>query len=640
VTRALVLLVIAGCGAQAVRTNAPRSGALPRCYDLPGAARYSLRIGPDGAAYWIERAVSYDFDGNSHGVDRLVRMDRATGATSVLASGVAAPIRLLRDGRILYKQAGDVSTIVLYVPAGGTRTLTPYDVDVSHFEVTPDERTVVFAAQGRGGKAIYAASLDEGAPRWLADADEIYAADATSAIVARGKVVMRVPLAGGAPTTIAQFDKTEPYDAIGGYIVHYDETHFYARPIAGGQDRLVLGPPGGWQMTGAPDHVFLTRRDGAQGVALRIEGATTRELPRLAGGVALDGAEPVDGEILGLVAQDTDHDGAPDDARDEVDVCELPTRGTAQVPLRHVPKRVAAGEAKLDAVAKQARATWQVIEDPPGPMTVDLHVDARAGDQLAPLRARIRALAGPVIAALGDPELRVELIFADGRRAASFTDDVLHRRVSVAGIGEAVVSEPGEYDLEVMRSLVVRDDKQQQILCSGEVKNRSDHAIAGAVADCVAGRTDEPVTITPDPLPPGGVGLYAGNQPDVPDADLAITYRAGVTPLLALDDKNEEEQKKLYVAAAAAYDRSQLTLWSWRVEDGTVTAELDPPSGFADFSNAAQEVAATAAFDALASPLRSATGAGASAPVTIRIHLADGEIREYDADGLHAPREP
>jgi hypothetical protein len=126
----------------------------------------------------------------------------------------------------------------------------------------------------------------------------------------------------------------------------------------------------------------------------------------------------------------------------------------------------------------------------------------------------------------------------------------------------------------------------------------------------------------------------------VPDADLAITYRAGVRPLLALDDKNEETQKKLYAAAAAAYDRSQLTLWSWRVEDGAVTAELDPPSGFGDFSNAAQEVAATAAFDALASPLRVATGAGASAPVTIRIHLADGQIMEYDADGLHAPREP
>jgi len=622
-----------------VRTNQPRSGEPPRCYDLPGAPRYSLRIGPDGAAYWIERAVTYAYDGNSRGVDRLVRMDRATGATTMLASDVAAPIRLLKDGRVLYKLPGDTSSIVLLAPAGGARIMTPWDLDVSHFEITPDESAVVIAATGRGGKAIYVAQLDRGAPRWLIDADEIYAAEAHSAIVARGKSVLRVPLDGGAPTTIATFDKTEPYDAIGGYIVHYDETHFYARPIAGGEDKVVLGPPGGWQMTGAPDHVFLTKRDGAQGTALRIEGATVRELPELDGGVALDGAEPVGDHVLALVAQDTDHDGAPDDARDEVDVCLLPAKGPAHVDVRHVPKRVARGEAALAALADKTKATWQVIEDPPGPMTVDLRVETRGGDELAPLRARVRALAGPVIAALGDPELRVEILYADGRRAASYTDDTLKRRVTIAGIGEAVVAEPSEFDLEVMRSLVVRDDKQQQILCSGEVRNRSTHAIAGAVADCIAGRTDEPVAITPDPLPPGAVGLYAGTQPDLPGADLAITYRAGVVPLLALDDKLEDGQKKLYAAAAAAFDRSQLTLWSWRVEDGTVTADVDPPNGFGDFSNAAQEVAATAAFDALAQPLRVATGAGATAPVTLRIHLADGQIMEYDGT-LHAPREP
>ena len=71
----------------------------------------------------------------------------------------------------------------------------------------------------------------------------------------------------------------------------------------------------------------------------------------------------------------------------------------------------------------------------------------------------------------------------------------------------------------------------------------------------------------------------------------------------------------------------------------TVTAELDPPTGFGDFSNAAQEVAATAAFDALAEPLRAATAAGPTAPVTLRIHLDDGQIMDYDG-ALHAPRQP
>jgi hypothetical protein len=633
-----VLLVAAACGAPGGHSQRPRAGALPRCYDLPGAPRYSLRVGADGAAYWIEHVVTYDYDGNSKGRDRLVRMDRTTGATSIVATDVAAPFRLLRDGRILYKATGDNSSIVLLVPAGGSRTLTPSDVDVSHFEVTHDEKTVVFAASSSTGKAIYAAELGGGTARWLADADEVFAADQTTAIVARDKTVMRVPLEGGASTTIATFEKSQPYDVIGGYVVHYDETHFWARPLTGGEDRLVLGPPGGWQMTGAPDHIFLTKHDGAKGLATRIEGASARPLPELGGGLVLDGAEPVDGEILALVAQDTDHSGSPDDARDEVDVCELPTAGAVSLPARHVPRRVAGGEAKLDAIAKEAKATWQVVEDAPGPMTVELHLGAKGGDDLAAMRAKVRAAAGPIIAALGDPELRVDLLYTDGRRATSYTDEAQHRRISAAGIGEVVLGDAGDYDLEVMRYLIVRDDKQKQITCSGEVKNRTSHPLR-AVADCAAGQTTQPVSVTPDPLPPGAIGLYAGSLPDAPDGDLATSFRDGGTPLLAFDDSSLDGRTKLYAAAAQAYDRSQLTLWSWRVDDGAITADVDPPSGFADFSNTAQEVAATAAYDALAAPLRTVGGVTASAPVTLRIHLADGQIMEYDGQ-LHAPRQP
>src|SRR5262245_31853694 len=99
--RVLVAAALVACGGAAQRPNAPRPGRAGPCYDLPGAPRYSLRLGPDGAAYWIERAIVYDFAGNSRSTDRLVRLDRATGATAILAAGVTAPIRLLRDGRVL-----------------------------------------------------------------------------------------------------------------------------------------------------------------------------------------------------------------------------------------------------------------------------------------------------------------------------------------------------------------------------------------------------------------------------------------------------------------------------------------------------------------------------------------------------------
>jgi hypothetical protein len=627
--------------------NEPRSPAAaggPRCYDLPGAPRYSLRLGPDGAAYWIERVVTYNFDGDSRSSDRLVRLDRTTGRTETIAADAQAPIRMLRDGRILYRSIGEVSSVVVWQPGGGTHTLTPPELDVAHFELAPDQRTIAIAAEGHGTQSLYAVALDAGAPRWLADADEVYAIDGDQVIAAKGRSVVKVPLAGGAATTVAIFDKTSPYDLIGGYLIHFDKEHFYARPLGGAaaEDVTVLGPPGGWQMTAAPDHVFLTRRDQDRGVAMRIEGKTARALPSIGGGLALDNAEPVDGGrgVIALVAQDTDHDGAPDDARDEVDVCELPAGGDVALPVRHVPRRVAAGEARLAAIAAAAHMRWDVVEEAPGPLTVDLRVDRHGGNDLAALRAQVRALAGPVLAALGDPELRIELVFDDGRRAISITDGAQHRRISLAGIGDATVGEADEYDVELVRGLVVHDEAQQQILCSGELKNRGKAELHGVVADCVANHSDSPTAVTPDPLPAGGLGLFAGTQPDRPDAELEIRLRAGRRPLLVYDRKVAAAQEAMYAAAARAFDRSQLTLWSWRLDDGTVTADIDPPSGFGDFSSTAQEVAATAAFDALAAPLRVAAGAGDGAPVTLRIHLGDGQIMEYDGSALHAPREP
>jgi hypothetical protein len=642
----LLLAALAACGPSAAhgpRHPATTAGAATavRCYDLPGAERYSLRLGPDGAAWWIERTVVYDYDGNSSAAERLVRMDPTTGAAATIATGVSAPFRLLGGGRIIYRHpSDDASSVVLWLPGGGTRTLTPPDLDVSHFEITPDQRTVVFEARGRGRTGAYAISLAGGAPVWLADADEVFTANADGAILSHDGAVVEVPLGGGKARALASFRATRPYDVVGGDVIHYDETHFYARPVAGGPDVVVLGPPGGWRMTGAPDHVFLSRRTGDRAEGARIEGRTARATPVLVGGQELDGASPLPGGgFVALVAQDTDNDGTPEDERDEVDVCRLPAAGEVRIPVRHVPRRIAGAEARLAALARGAGATWSVVEDPPGPMTVNLTFTGDGGNDLAALRARVRTLAQAIVETLGDPELRVVLAFADGRRAASYTDDLLHRRISVAGVGRAVASEPSEYDLEVVKSSVARGERGE-VTCNGEVRNRSGRSLAGVVADCIAGRTDAPVAIVPDPLPPGALGIYAGTIADVPGADLGATYRAGTSDLLALDDQAEATRRALFDAAATAFDRSRLTLWSWQVDGGAVTAELEPPTGWGDFSTTAKEVAATAAFDALAHPLRLALGAAADAPVTLHIHLSGGQVMDYDGEALHAPRTP
>ncbi|MCE9576598.1 MAG: hypothetical protein K8W52_25850 [Deltaproteobacteria bacterium] len=632
--------LVAACGATAARPAPPRTVAA-RCYDLPGASRYSLRLRGQ-TAYWIERSVDYDYVGDSGLATRLVAFDRASGRATTIATGIDAPFRLLDDGGVLFRRDG---AVVLWRAAGGGRVVTPRGLSVSHFELAPDQRSIVALASDATNQGLVALRLDGvGGPRWLGAFDALYAVTAEGALALRGDALMRAPQDGGPPLTITELPATHVADVINGWIVHYDEERFLARPLAtpdATHDITVVGAPGGWLYTLAPDHVFVKRPDGDRMRAARIEGGALRPLPSILGGAAIIGAEPIPGGVLALVAHDTDHSGAADDDRDEVDVCTLAANGDLTLPTRHLPRRLAGAEAQLAAIAAGAGATWRVFEDAPGPLTVELAHTTAIGADLAAARAAVRAHAAALTQALGDDEVRIMETWSDGRTATSYTDGETHRRVTTAGIGRATLADPGEHDLDVLSATATRADGL--VTCEGTVVNRGHAPLAGAVAMCLDQPSAQPIAIAPDPLPPGATGHFAGRLTDVADADATVWFAARGAPLLVVREDEQAHHRALYDAAVIARDRSRLTLWTWTRdgdgEDDKVVVDVDAPGGFADFSASAQEVAATAAWNELAAVARSATDAGPEVPVILRIALGGDSVIDYDGTTLGSPHD-
>ncbi len=136
----------------------------------------------------------------------------------------------------------------------------------------------------------------------------------------------------------------------------------------------------------------------------------------------------------------------------------------------------------------------------------------------------MRAHAAALVAAVGDAEVRVMEAWSDGRTATSYTDADTHRRVTTAGIGHATLADPAEYDLDVRAATATRTD--DGVTCEGTVVNRGPAALAGAVAMCLDQWSSPAVAISPDPLPPGATGRFAGVIDAPTDASPSVWFGA------------------------------------------------------------------------------------------------------------------
>jgi hypothetical protein len=624
-----VVLVAAAPGCRPAGSPVHPERALSPCLDLPGAARASLRLAPDGdSLYWYEQVPFYGYR-SAWPRDRVVRWGLGDDGPTPLFDVAGAPFRVLDDGRVV--AAGDSGMVVW---SGGVTELVSEHDQIDHLELVGEgaSTAAIYAAAG----AIWRQPLHRATAARLGAADALVAVEGDDVLVMNGEHLFAHSARPGSGVTPRQLAVPggELIKVLGGQMIVRRDDGLALQGIAGGPARTVL--PGDWFTYLAPDGVRAYRRTGT-GTGARIEVAIVGpegavRLPDVLGAAAVSGAVRLkDGRVAYLVGFDIDGDGEVS-ISDEHDVCIGDGEHALTVPARTVPRRWVAAAPALDTLAAELGASSYRFAASGALPSLTFTGVRRSADRAARWRAA-RTAAGAVTELLAMSAIDVILEYDDGGRALSEWDARSGRRVAWAGVGAALVADPADYEVVVATDTLTRDDAGT-VTCAGSVTNRTDHALAGLVVDCVGGDGDAPIPVFPTTVPPGHVARFSGTTAGDADGSLiASVHRPETaTNLLTYDPSRAARHERIAAAAAEVVDRSRLTLWDW--SGGVhVGVELWGPPDFIDYSDTARTMAAEIAYDVLARVDRAAWPGDAAAPLELTIR-AGREVWTYDGKAL------
>lgn len=616
------MLALAGC--RPYGYPADPEGNLPHCLDIPGAARASLRLAPDGnSLYWYEQVPFYGYR-NAWPRDRIVRWELDDDGPTPLLEVAGAPFRVLDDGRVI--AAGDSGVVVW--DDGITELISEHE-DIDHLELagTGDAVAAIYASAG----AIWRQPLHRATAARLGAADVLVAVDGDDVIALHGEHLFAHsarPGSGVKPRPLAVAGG-EIIKVLGGQIILRRDDGLALQGLRSGAPRTVL--PGDWRTYLAPDGVRAYRRTGDR-VEVAIVGPTGADrLPDVVGAVAVTGAVRLkDGRVAYLVGFDVDGDGEVSIA-DEHDVCIGDGEHPLTVPARQVPRRWAAAAAGLDRLRTTLGATAYRFAAS-GALPSLTFTGVRRADRAARWRAA-RTAGAEVTALLGAPAVDVILEYDDGGRALSEWDPRSGRRIAWAGVGAALVADPADYEVEIATDTLARDDAGT-VTCAGSVTNRTDRALAGLVVDCVGGDGDTPIPVFPTTVPPGQVARFSGTTAGDADGSLVASVHRleSATNFLTYDPQRAARFERIAAAAAEVVDRSRLTVWDW--SGGVhVGVELWGPPDFTGYSDAARTMAAEIAYDVLARVPRGAWPGALDSPLELTIRAGD-LVWTYDGKAL------
>ena len=610
---------------------APARPAVTGCLALPGAHRYNLRLAPDGRSlYWTEWTSYHGYE-NSWPRSVLARwpLDAPADAAGVVTEQIDGLFRVLADGRVVGLR-GD-SGVVVWGRDGASLVSMAGEMD--HLEVL-DDKTAIYAING----GLWVQPLHRAAARLLALADELLGVDGGAAIAIRDGAVVRIDVATGAERVLPA-PPGAVLKAFPGAIVSSTEQGLaLQRDGRAAVDTLLTGSD--WSTRPGPDAVRAWRKATAAGGAAHLEIAqnTAARLDRVPAITGADGVEGVvrlpDGRTAYLVAQDTDRDGDLD-GEDETDLCLAPAGATTfAVPPRRVPRRLAAAEPAIERTAQALGATgWTAIGLLELPLVRFTGVPHRADQQARWRDARTAAAA--VVAATGDPSLRIEIDYADGRKASSAWWAMAHRRTAMAGIGGVMAPDPADYDVVVDELALSRGDGDE-ITCAGWLTNQTDRPLVDVEVDCVDGSNDEMVPVYPTTLRPGGRGRFSGTTTAAAGERLEISVHQGAgRAVLAHSERGfPARRQRLVDAAVEVHDRTRLRYWDWDELDGGAVFQVtvDAPDDFGEWSDTAREVAASTAHAVFRRLDRDAFGTSVEAGVPLRLAVRSGQ-RRWSTDG-------
>ncbi len=610
----------AACARPAAPPAAPATTttATATCLDLPGTYRTSLRASPDGQAlYWVERVSRYGYTAG-FSTHRLVRWP-LTGEPVTIGEGLAAPFRVLDDGRIVALSADGV----VVWDRGEQALVSPAGPTVDHLELLGDQRGVVYLA----GEWAMLQPLARALSRRLSAAEDLIGVDGAVVYVRRDGRVVGLDTATGVETLVPAVEGV-PVAVHGGVVIADRGDALTATPVGGGAT-TVVAEGDAWRTIYSPEGVFARREVGARHEHARLTGLTSRPPPAVTGAFAVYGATTLaDGRIALLVVHDTDRDGESSIA-DEADVCLVPP-GTTEVAItgRDVPRRHAAATAAIDAaVARHVPgAIWSFdgADDLPRLQVISLTrlpaPDAR--------RAVVTALAAEIVAAIGDDAYDVELVDAEGRRALSEWQGWPRRRVAFAGVGVGLVATADQADVLVTLSRRERA-ADGKVTCEGTMTART-ATFRDLTIRCVDGGA--PLRLADRELAPGETAAFAGVVDAPPGAELALEVHHTddhETPIV-FETGELAIQTTVTHLAEEVVDRTGLVLSGWGVEGELLVIDLAGPTGFSGFSHVARAAAAGTAHDLLAPAATTTLDAPAGLVVWLRISEGD---RVWTSDG-------
>jgi hypothetical protein len=601
------------------------------CLALPGAARSSLVADPlGGGLYWFEPVPTHDFNGDLHGYETLVRYDFASRGVQIIADHVLLPLHVLGDKIIVLRFVEKSNTLVMVDRAHNTvQSLLPdylAPVDVEPI----DDHTLAVLANGDGPRAVYTIDLDRPRPHHLIDADVLISTWGGRVLVYVDQDLVSIEANGRKRTLPAPSDSGHPQgqDA---YTVVDSTVHVHR--MVGGDDRTIIADRRAWKLVNQPGSVLArTPPERGTSYAYLLASNTAKALPAVTGDTSIVGAAQLGAQTWALIGHNTvNYIGDLGDTSGETEVCLLPPSGTIAFKGRFFPKRYADKAELLHAAMPDAHG-MQLLQDVDSPPMLYVDMTEAGGDDFAGMRARARTVQQKVTSLLGDREVMTEIHYADDRVGIMrWRRDRLRYRAS-AGMGDALITDATDFDLEV-RDLVNRrglKGKAPVVLCSGTFTNVTAKAIEHVAVRCVAG--DRVNVISIPSIAPGATAHFdhTFETPDGQDAFFEVV--SGREPLEVRLVENEARLLKVFQLAATVHDETQLTLERHKPA-APMTVQVSAPTKFADKTTEELTAVARTAFQRLLS-IGQIYGLPPDPEFTLTIVIEQGKTYKFDGTEL------
>jgi hypothetical protein len=624
---ALAVALSAGC-------KKPPADAPGKCMALPPAERSQLVVGPDGESlYWLEEVRVVDFEAESQSYYRLMRFDFRTRRVDVVMDHAAAPVQFIA-GEPLLLESGDDYRLVLIRPDGQVQELTPSYLDVFDFEIINDH-AIAFLAEGDGKRAIYTLDLNEPRPAYLLDADVLLSTHDGNVYARVDELGVIIDPKTGKRDTFVPRKHAEPVGDIAYYV---DSGTVKAESMSTGRGKAGVATPGDWKLVHQADSVLVrTPVRAGRSSAWLLRGDQATPLPDLVGGTSLLGVATRGAQTWAVVGHNSSNF-----VRDlgktspEADICLLPETGDVSFPTRQVPGRYADKEDRLFAALADVShdATVQIIDNRGEPTTVYIDLKKEFGAQdLDGMRARVHSLHQSITALLRDPEVRTTVHYADRRLAVErWRRNRLRDHVS-AGMGDALIADPKDFDVEV-RDL---DNKREndRVTCAGTLVNLQARKLEHVTLRCSANRK---LAIDIGDLEPNASKQFS--ETFTTDEDGVATFEAfsGRSELEVRHPEWETRDEKVLAVATDVYAATRLALQRHtpKKEDKTISVGLLADLEFDERSWEAREQAAATAFKRYEA-LRDIYGLDASSELYLHIEIDLTDI-SYDYDGKKLTR--